>query len=123
AARPCGFDSHPGHIRAAQPPRRAFSCPCGIMAGAPTGRASEPDMTHRFLAWYACIALALLGLLLALVVGPGWWWLAAVAGLLSLLGLYDVSQRTSTLRRLYPVLAYFRYALEGIGPEIRQYFI
>ena len=87
------------------------------------GRFFEADMTRRFLAWYACIFLALVGILLGVVLDQGWWWLAAVAGALSLLGLYDVTQQTSTLRRLYPVLAYCRYALESIGPEIRQYFI
>ena len=30
---------------------------------------------------------------------------------------------SSTLRRNYPVLAHFRYGLESIGPEMRQYFI
>src|SRR5699024_8947270 len=29
----------------------------------------------------------------------------------------------STLRRNYPLLAHFRYGLESIGPEMRQYFI
>ncbi len=29
----------------------------------------------------------------------------------------------STLRRNYPVMAHFRYGLESIGPEIRQYFV
>ena len=32
-------------------------------------------------------------------------------------------QRRSTLRRNYPLLAYLRYFLESIGPEMRQYFI
>ncbi len=80
-------------------------------------------MTYRYTAWYACIALAVVGLVLALAVSPGWWWLAAVAGTLALLGLSNVLQRTSTLRRLYPVLVHFRYGLESVGPEIRQYFI
>src|SRR5690554_3524746 len=80
-------------------------------------------MTHRHLAWYACIVATLAGIALALVVSPDWWWLVAVAGALSLLGLADVMQRTSTLRQLYPVLAHFRYGLESVGPEIRQYFI
>ena len=29
----------------------------------------------------------------------------------------------NTLRRNYPILAHFRYGLESIGPEMRQYFI
>jgi len=80
-------------------------------------------MTYRYTAWYACIALTVVGLVLALAVSPGWWWLVAAAGALALLGLSNVLQRTSTLRRLYPVLVHFRYGFESVGPEIRQYFI
>jgi glutamate synthase domain-containing protein 2 len=42
---------------------------------------------------------------------------------LSVVGTWDVLQSKQALRRNYPVLAHFRYALESIGPEIRQYFI
>ncbi|MEN1940226.1 FMN-binding glutamate synthase family protein [Luteimonas sp. MJ246] len=80
-------------------------------------------MTYRYTAWFVCIALAIVGLVLAYTWSPHWWWLVTVAGALALLGLADVMQRTSTLRQLYPVLAHFRYGLESIGPEIRQYFI
>ena len=38
-------------------------------------------------------------------------------------GTIDILQRKSTLRRNYPILAHFRYGLESIGPEMRQYFI
>lgn len=38
-------------------------------------------------------------------------------------GHLDLIQRRSTLLRTYPILAHFRYGLESIGPEIRQYFI
>ena len=52
-----------------------------------------------------------------------WRWALAGFGLLALVGTWDVLQRRSTLRRNYPLLAYLRYALESIGPEIRQYFV
>ena len=80
-------------------------------------------MSYRHIAWFACIAFTLLSVALALAWSPNWWWGVAVAGALSLLGLVDVNQRTSTLRQLYPVMAHFRYGLESVGPEIRQYFI
>jgi glutamate synthase domain-containing protein 2 len=48
---------------------------------------------------------------------------AALFFLLSVLGTCDIVQSKQALRRNYPVLAHFRYALESIGPEIRQYFI
>ncbi|WP_416202630.1 FMN-binding glutamate synthase family protein [Marinobacter sp. X15-166B] len=40
-----------------------------------------------------------------------------------LVGTYDLAQRSRTLSRNYPILVHFRYFLESIGPEIRQYFI
>ena len=76
----------------------------------------------RYAAYAASIALTLLSLLLALR-HPGWWWGVAVFGALAVLGTVDVLQTRSTLRRNYPVLAHFRYGLESIGPEMRQYFI
>ncbi|MBS0228481.1 MAG: FMN-binding glutamate synthase family protein [Proteobacteria bacterium] len=53
----------------------------------------------------------------------GAWWGVGIFGALALLGTFDMLQRTSTLRRNYPLLANFRYGLETIGPEMRQYFI
>jgi glutamate synthase domain-containing protein 2 len=53
----------------------------------------------------------------------GWRWGVLVFGGLALLGTWDLLQRSSTLRRNYPILAHLRYGLESIGPEIRQYFI
>lgn len=76
----------------------------------------------RYAAYIASIALALLSLLLALS-HPGWWWGVAAFGGLAALGTLDLLQRKSTLRRNYPLLAHFRYGLESIGPEMRQYFI
>ena len=76
----------------------------------------------RYSAYVACLGLTVLSGALALAY-PQWWWGAAVFGALSLLGTLDLSQRKSTLRRNFPLLAHFRYALETIGPEIRQYFI
>jgi len=52
-----------------------------------------------------------------------WRWGVASFGALALLGTWDLLQRKSALRRNYPLLAHFRYGLESIGPEIRQYFI
>jgi len=46
---------------------------------------------------------------------------AIVIGVL-ILYLYDKNQKTSTLRRNYPVVARFRYFFEHIGEFFRQYF-
>ncbi|MGN6111622.1 MAG: FMN-binding glutamate synthase family protein [Luteimonas sp.] len=53
----------------------------------------------------------------------GWRWLLGITAALVVLGTWDLLQKRSTLRRNYPLLAHFRYGLESIGPEIRQYFI
>ena len=76
----------------------------------------------RYLLYASSILLTLLSLAL-MVRWPVWGWAAAVFGALALLGTWDLLQRRSTLRRNYPVLAHFRYGLESVGPEIRQYFI
>ncbi|WP_296281242.1 glutamate synthase-related protein [Pseudoxanthomonas sp.] len=77
---------------------------------------------QRYLAYAASLVLAFVSLALALA-WPVAWWGVAVFGALALLGTWDVLQTRSTLRRNYPVLAHFRYGLESVGPEIRQYFI
>ena len=77
---------------------------------------------NRYSAYLASIVLALLALLLA-TTDPHWWWGVAGFGALAALGTADLLQRKSTLRRNYPLLAHFRYGLETIGPEMRQYFI
>ena len=77
----------------------------------------------RYLLYVACLAMAVIAAALTLFVAPEWGWLLAVAVALSLLGTWDLLQRDSTLRHNYPLLAHFRYGLESIGPEMRQYFI
>ena len=54
---------------------------------------------------------------------PTWGWALAIAAGVAVIGTADLLQRKSTLRRNYPLLAHFRYGLESIGPEMRQYFI
>jgi glutamate synthase domain-containing protein 2 len=78
----------------------------------------------RYLMYVACIALALVSAWMALALDHGGWrWPLGIFGALALLGTWDLLQRRTTLRRNYPILAHFRYFLESIGPEIRQYFI
>lgn len=77
---------------------------------------------HRYLAYVAALVLTLACIALA----PRWpaaGWGVAMFGALALLGTWDLLQKRSTLRRNYPILAHFRYGLEAVGPEMRQYFI
>ena len=54
----------------------------------------------------------------------GWLWIvAALAGALTLLGLYDMAQRRHAVKRNYPIIGNFRWLFEAIRPEIRQYLI
>lgn len=48
---------------------------------------------------------------------------AAVTAAYWKVGLSDMAQTSHTLRRNFPVLAWVRYVLESIRPEIRQYLI
>ena len=76
----------------------------------------------RYLAYALSLLLAVACAVLAART-PAWGWGAAVFGVLAGIGTWDLLQTRSTLRRNYPLLAHFRYGLESIGPEIRQYFI
>ncbi|HZV38079.1 MAG TPA: FMN-binding glutamate synthase family protein [Pseudoxanthomonas sp.] len=77
---------------------------------------------HRYLAYAASLLLTLACIALALR-WPAAGWGIAMFGSLALLGTWDLLQKRSTLRRNYPILAHFRYGLEAVGPEMRQYFI
>ena len=53
-----------------------------------------------------------------------WLWpVVAAAAALCLLGVYDLIQRTHSLRRNYPIIANFRWLFKSIRPQIRQYLI
>jgi glutamate synthase domain-containing protein 2 len=48
--------------------------------------------------------------------------LSATAGILSVIGIYDLVQRRHSITRNYPVIGHVRFLLESIRPELRQYF-
>ena len=53
-------------------------------------------------------------------------WLIAViviGGLLLAVAVYDVTQRRHTILANFPIIGHFRYLLESIGPELRQYIV
>ena len=77
----------------------------------------------RYATFVASLLLFAVSLAMAAWHSGGWWIAAGIFALLSALGTADLLQKRSTLRRNYPVLAHFRYGLESIGPEMRQYFI
>ena len=79
-------------------------------------------LPSRYLVFAGCVVLAIIS-----IVGLAWSWHwigpAVLFGLLSIVGITDLMQARRSIRRNYPVMAHFRFFLEGIGPEIRQYFI
>jgi hypothetical protein len=77
----------------------------------------------RYNVYFACLLLALVFAVLVVLHDRAWLWAFVPALGLVALGTWDLLQSRSTLRRNYPVLAHFRFGLESIGPEMRQYFI
>ncbi len=79
-------------------------------------------LSSRYWVFVACVLLALVSFI---GLHWSWQWLlpALLFGALAVLGTVDVLQTRQAVRRNYPILAHFRYFLESIGPEIRQYFI
>jgi glutamate synthase domain-containing protein 2 len=80
-------------------------------------------VTPRFICLSIAVALAVLSLL-GLAVWRNWWWLAALLlfGGLAALGFRDLFHPTHAVLRNYPISAHLRFILEGIRPEMRQYF-
>ncbi len=76
----------------------------------------------RYTAWGLCIFGALLSLFSLIAFRLGLLYFVVFAGL-SLLGLRDVRQRRHAILRNYPVIGHFRFLLEYIRPEMRQYFL
>ena len=51
------------------------------------------------------------------------WILAGLLALLAVVAAYDVTQRRHAITHNYPVIGHFRYWLEFICPELRQYLV
>lgn len=76
----------------------------------------------RYTAFGLCGLVFLLSLFAWIGFGQGKV-LTVSAGVLFLLGIWDVRQRHHSILRNYPVIGHLRFVLEYIRPEIRQYFI
>lgn len=82
----------------------------------------EKLLPSRYFAFALC-ALILLVSCGLLAHGIGWWIVAAISAGLVLVGIWDMCQTHTTLRRNYPLLAHLRYFFEAIRPELRQYLV
>ena len=52
-----------------------------------------------------------------------WWTLIAICVFLTGVVIYDLVQRKHAILRNFPIIGHFRYLLETIGPELRQYIV
>ena len=51
-------------------------------------------------------------------------WIVAVGVVLVIaIAIYDLTQRQRAILRTFPIIGHFRYWLEAIGPELRQYIV
>ncbi len=51
------------------------------------------------------------------------WFIWVLAGVLVVIIGYDLTQRSHAILRNFPVIGHFRYWLEALGPELRQYIV
>ena len=76
----------------------------------------------RYTALGLCIFAALLSVFSIVAFGVGWFY-ALIFIALSALGIRDLRQKRHAILRNYPVIGHFRFLLEYIRPEMRQYFL
>ena len=80
-------------------------------------------LTPRFITLTVSVVGCLVGLLGLAAGGPALWWLVVlVSGALTGVGVFDLVQEKHAVLRNYPISAHLRFILEGIRPEMRQYF-
>src|SRR5450631_1874863 len=84
-------------------------------------------LPQRFFVFVVCLVLFALSLVMLWDGRPHdvtlWRWFAAVSGLLCAVGVFDMAQRKSTLRRNFPITAHFRTFFEYFRPMLRQYVV
>ena len=78
----------------------------------------------RYTTFALCVlGLAVFGGLLASQPSLAWGLPALACALLVLRGVHDIRQTRHAILRNYPIIGHFRFVLEYVRPEIRQYFI
>ena len=82
------------------------------------------SLLSRYIVFVTCVVFTLATLPLL----GAWQWLwvwpfTVVTGVLTLIGIYDLWQKSHAILRNYPVIGHIRYLVEAIRPEIRQYLL
>ncbi|EGF91241.1 conserved region in glutamate synthase family protein [Asticcacaulis biprosthecium C19] len=80
-------------------------------------------MISRFFVLQIVWAATLAALGLGFFVDRAVWWALLVLAPLSAIGLLDMIQTQHSILRNYPIIGHFRFWIEAIRPEIRQYLI
>ncbi len=80
-------------------------------------------IVSRYFILQLTIVLAVLFIVLTAVAGSYWAWPQFVLVPLMLLGLRDVLQPHHAILRNYPIIGHFRFMLEAVRPELRQYLV
>lgn len=81
-----------------------------------------PPFKTQFAVFWVVLAASVIGPILSLTLGWGWWFLTLAAWFLLATGIHDLRQTNHAIRRNYPIIGNMRYLLESIRPELRQYF-
>ena len=76
----------------------------------------------RFSALFYSVLLTCFIILVAALVAPNLMYVAIPFVFLSCLGLYDYLQKSRPVLANFPLIGRFRFMLEAIRPELRQYF-
>jgi len=50
-----------------------------------------------------------------------WTWI--IVSVVAVVAVYDLTQRKHAILRNFPLIGHFRYWLEAVGPELRQYIV
>ena len=56
-------------------------------------------------------------------IGPWQGFFLIAGGLIVGVALYDILQKRHAILRNFPIIGHFRYLLESVGPELRQYIV
>ena len=81
-----------------------------------------PNLSARGIILLVIASLNLFVLAAAVLLNSGWFWVFPVTAALMVLAIVNVRQKKHTVLANFPVLGYVRFMLEGIRPELRQYF-
>jgi glutamate synthase domain-containing protein 2 len=77
----------------------------------------------RFTFYFLTVLLTGAFVALGFLFSPWWYIGAGAAGVLALLGTWDLIQTRHSICRNYPILGRLRFAQERIRPEIHQYYV